>query len=155
MILELPELTEKDIRRFWFYTHKLREDDCWHFGAQLNRAYFVVNGVNYVAARIAWKIKTGDDPGNFLVCHTCDNRLCVNPSHLFLGTCADNTQDMVQKCRSVKGEKHGRARLTEVNVKEIKLLLSIGHTPAEIAPLYGICSRLIAHIKTGDRWAHV
>lgn len=57
-----------------------------------------------------------------IVCHRCDNPSCVNPSHLFLGTHADNRADCVAKGRQAKGEKNGRSILTDAQVVEIRRL---------------------------------
>ena len=64
------------------------------------------------AHRIAFAVYHGE-PGGMCVCHTCDVRACCNPDHLFLGTKADNSSDMVNKGRQAKGMGHGRRSLTE------------------------------------------
>ena len=97
------------------------------------------------------------------VLHKCDNRCCVRPSHLFIGSQAANVADMIAKGRgnylfgphtSVRGEAHGAAKLTESDVKKIRSLIG-RFTHKEIAKRYGVSKGLISHIVIGRNWSHV
>lgn len=88
------------------------------------------------------------------VLHRCDNRLCCNPEHLFLGSKKDNTQDAMQKGRQVlprgKGEKSGNAKLSNSQAEEIrKLYKSGGLSQQKIADMYGVNQMAISKITRG------
>ena len=91
-----------------------------------------------------------------VVCHKCDVRACVNPEHLFLGTLADNSQDMVNKGRASRGERHHRAKLTEDQVSRIKTMLKEDRMyMSEIAREFGVSPTTIRAIKVGKTWKEV
>ena len=87
-------------------------------------------------------------------CHTCDNPVCINPSHLFAGTPLANQRDKVAKGRQARGERNGGGgRLTTSDVTEIRSMLSTGMTCTAVAEHFPVTRTMIGHIKNGRAWA--
>ena len=88
-----------------------------------------------------------------VVRHTCDNKLCINPDHLVLGTHNDNVQDRVNRNRSAKGENNGRAKLTVEQVKEIRNDTIL--TKIQLGRKYGVDPKTIFQILNFQIWKDV
>lgn len=112
-------------------------------------------GAQFRVHRIAWEMGHGKIPQGLLVCHSCDNPVCVNISHLFLGTPMDNVQDMLSKGRNVnpKGEHHPLAKLSDQQVMEIQKLRRSGALLSEIANRFGISFQWVSHLCRKGRCA--
>lgn len=134
---------------------------CWLWlGGVNNKGYGKFRwseGKTALAHRASWKMHKGEIPTGILVCHRCDNRVCVNPDHLFLGTAKDNSDDKLRKGRDSHafGELHGRARLSEGHVKDIREAIGNGRTSQSLADQYGVPRRTIRDIKTWRTWRHL
>jgi len=89
------------------------------------------------------------------VCHICDVRHCANPGHLFVGTNADNHKDKAEKGRAARGEGNGNAKLTEVQVREIKSRLRSGEHFRRVAEHMGLSTSLVWCIHHRNYWKHV
>lgn len=115
---------------------------------------FLYQGKVQIAYRAAWKIYNGPIPDNLCVLHHCDNGLCVNPNHLFLGTHKDNYEDMRLKGRSntAKGESKKSSKLTEKDIIEIKTSLL---SRKELTLKFGVNRQTIADVLEGKTWKHV
>jgi hypothetical protein len=112
------------------------------------------NQEQYYAHRLSYELFRGPIPSGCVVCHHCDNRKCVNPDHLFIGTQKDNLADMAAKKRSCLGEKNGQAKLTEKQACAIRSLAG-ARTTSELAETYGVSRHLIRKIQIGELWGHV
>ena len=112
------------------------------------------------AHRVSWQLHHGPIPEGMCVCHRCDNPGCVNPSHLFLGTNADNTADRDAKGRQRTGDQWGEHnpghKLTLEEVKAIRAMYDKGDTTqAEIAKFYQVSQPTINMVVNRKRWTHL
>jgi hypothetical protein len=105
--------------------------------------------------RLAFELVNGPIPLGVSVCHKCDNKLCVNPGHLFLGTHKDNMADMRRKGRAAKGIRHSQAKFTPEAIAEIRREYSIVRSCPKMARKYGVHQSTINRIVTGVYWRHV
>jgi hypothetical protein len=146
--------------RFWEKVDRKGPNECWLWTAgALSAGYgsFHYNGTFIGAHRFAWIVTNGPIPEGLFVCHRCDNPPCVNPAHLFIGSAADNIGDKVKKGRQsharVLGERHGMAKLTESDVRAIRV--AQGLTQRQIAALYGVTHKVIGLVRNRLAWTHV
>lgn len=117
---------------------------------------FMLEG-SLIGAHVASYIIHCDDvPTGLSVLHTCDNGFCVNPEHLFLGTQQDNMDDKCAKDRQAKGIDNGNAKLTEIQVIEIRAHLDRGDMyQKDIAKKYNVDPTTITNIKLRRQWRHI
>lgn len=113
---------------------------------------------SFRAHRLSWLSFYGDIPDKFCVLHKCDNRACVRPSHLFLGTRKDNAFDMIKKGRKAKqvGELNSHAKVTaEIAMRIREEYQTGGYSQANLANKHGLCRRSVRDILNRKTWAHV
>lgn len=136
-----------------------KENGCWEFNKldKQGYGYLCFNGKAERAHRFSYKMLVGEIPDNIFVCHKCDNPSCVNPDHLFLGTPADNTQDMLKKKRDnpQRGSKSSNSKLTEEQVIFIKELIRNGEKYSTIAKKFNVSAGAISLIANNKNWKHV
>lgn len=147
-----------DMMRFWDKTDRRGPDECWNWTGgctgneeRRRRPIFKIGQINYIAARVAWKIEYGEDPGELLVCHSCsppsidDRQLCVNPAHLWLGTYSENMADGASKGEAPT---KNRSKLMDHDVRQIRELYNLGMKPSEIGRIYNLHRRSVWAIVT-------
>lgn len=153
MIVRSPDLFD----RLWAKVEKRSPAECWPWLGHANTSGYgrlLDYGRVVLAHRVSFFIANGSIPDGMCVCHHCDNRLCVNPTHLFLGTPGDNNTDRHRKGRSGshKGEANGRAKLTTHDVLAIRA--STVRTGL-LAQEYGVGLTAIREIRSRRMWKHL
>ena len=145
--------------RYWYRVSWGDEDECWEWtGGVSGNGYgkMMIGGEPVPAHQIA-VILDGREVGDGFALHECDNPLCQNPAHLYVGDAEDNAQDRERRNRAdhAKGEDHGMAKITEEDVREIKDRLEGGEPQYSIAEDYPISRAMVSRINTGQKWSHV
>lgn len=138
----------------------IKTDGCWIWKLSKDKNGYgifrgMIGSVMFTRAhRFSYALHTGDLLVGMQALHTCDNPSCVNPDHLFSGTNADNMRDKAQKGRArvPTGEKHGKAVLTE---RQVKRILKDPRPYAEIATDYNVAPSTIGSIKQRASWKHL
>lgn len=157
------------------------EEDCWIWIKKIgNSGYGEIgsDGKSKLVHRVSYGIFKGEIPKGKHVCHSCDNKKCVNPDHLWIGTQKENIQDAKNKGRlpdqrgrkhteetlkklkfrkrpNKRGEKHHLCKLKENDVLEIRRMLSNGLKQSEISEKYNVDQSTISSIKINRNWTHV
>ena len=146
------------VKRFWSKVVVGKDDECWEWLGSVDmqgRAKFGIYKIPVNAARVMYQLTIGDIPEGLCVLHTCDNRGCVNPYHLYAGTNQDNVNDKVKRGRQPRGEKSSPAKLTDNIVRGIVVLLKEGKTYKEIAARFNTTDERVHYIATGKAWVHI
>lgn len=128
--------------------------ECWEWNKGVNRQGYgriqLINRKGARAHRAAYEVFKGQIPQGMCVCHKCDNRKCINPDHLFLGTYKDNYRDSKEKGRNAKGEKISQAKLTEEQARFVKYD-SQEMSSKELSKQFGVCTSTIRKIRCANR----
>jgi hypothetical protein len=150
------------VDRFWTKVRK-SPNGCWEWiGCFSDTGYgnFYADGSLRLTHRYSWTLHVGAIPKGLCVLHRCDNRACVRPDHLFLGTKKDNTRDMFYKGRErnlgiCKGEQHGNSKLTLEQVLRIRAESAAGRKHREMAAEMGVTESLVSKVVHRKVWTHV
>lgn len=144
--------------RFWAKVNIGLPDACWEWKSTLYpTGYGAIQheGKTKYAHRVGYELHNNSlIPPGFLVMHSCDNRACINPAHLRLGTPQDNTIDMFSKNRGYRaqGVKHHNAKLNDEMVTRIR---QDPRSHSLVASELGLHKSTIRLIRLGVSWAHV
>ena len=134
----------------------LEDSGCWEWSrGMFDNGYGQACAFNrpIKAHRLSYLVFVGPIMGGQCVLHRCDNKKCVNPDHLCLGTNGDNSRDMVAKSRSASGERNARAILTADSVARMRYLYATGnYTQKQIASAWGVSQQTVSAVATGTDW---
>lgn len=138
-------------------------DGCWLWaGGGKGNGYgsFVLNGRTVPAHRAAFILFNGVGPGKLDVCHHCDNRACVNPDHLFLGTRLENMQDCKRKGRTARGARLGSRRgedgsAAKLTWNDVRAIRASDAPAKQVAAQFGVTNDNINRIRRHDTWREI
>lgn len=157
------------VERFWSYVDRSAgPEKCWPWAGALEGSGYGSFGVQKLKAtkramtmkshRLAWELTNSLIPEGIQVLHSCDNRPCCNPSHLFLGTNDDNVADKMAKGRhySGGGDSHKSSKLRSPQVLEIRTLYFTGGiAQLDLAHRYGVSKSQIGRLVRREAWRHI
>lgn len=141
--------------RFWEKVNKT--ESCWLWtGALLKTGYgsIRINNKSVRAHRVAYELSVGKIPDGMIILHSCDNPLCVNPSHLRIGNKRENMADAIERGQHKTGERHAKSKLSNNDVATIRAALSAGVTGRYLAKKFSVDETTISHIKSSKSWKH-
>lgn len=150
-----------------FEKNVIRQDGCWGWKGSTAKGGYPVMTCRKACGpdrghRASWVLHKGEIPKGKYVCHSCDNPICTNPDHLWIGTYKQNNDDKIKKGRQGKstppykaGSSNGSSKLKEDQVKEIKYLISLGESCYSLGRKFGVSKTTILRIKKGTNWSQI
>lgn len=157
--MKAAEITEIAEACLWRNVEKT--DACWLWRGKCvskkGYATITMHRVSCLIHRLSYALAFGEVPDDLSVLHRCDTPLCVNPDHLFLGTQLDNLRDCKQKGRlklppRQRGAESPRARLTEIQAKNICALHAAGYSTPQLGRMFGVSTSCVGHMVSGRTW---
>lgn len=157
----IPDLSERDIARFWSHVDIQGPDECWNWLISKRRdgyGQFCIgtfrNSYSFKAHRVSAFIHFGPIVDENHVCHTCDNPSCVNPAHLFLGDDAANIQDAARKKRLGVFVKPGNYKIRPIrcSFEMAAKIRSAEGTYTQIAERFGLNEAIVGRVRRGETW---
>lgn len=163
------KLTREDFEKLYV----INENGCWIWIGRKHKKGYGLFGDNLLAHRLSWEFNVGPILNGLWVLHNCpneDNKSCINPKHLWLGTHQDNYEDAVLKGQMAsgnkhgfishpeaipKGEKNGQAKITEEQALEILSLYQSGIRQYILSKKYNLSRSAIHNLVHGVRWKHL
>lgn len=151
-------------RRFWkrvnkrgpIPKHMPHLGHCWVWTGYVDKdGYGRIKARVRLAHRLSFALTHGDIPKGLAICHACDNRRCVRPSHLFKGSMMQNAIDRASKGRSAVGTRYPQAKLNPGKIKAIRRDINLGLSDRKIASLYGVGKTTIGLVRNHKLWKHV
>jgi len=153
--------SQDEIARFKSKFIEGSNDECWVWtGAKFQNGYGMFfmrrgNRKTFMPHRVSWSMHNNQEiPEKSMICHKCDNRLCVNPNHLYLGDGYTNNRDTIDRNRG--NRKIGsNCSWSKLNEDDVMAILRSKEKQVLLAKQYGVDQSLICQIKSGKRWSHL
>lgn len=146
-------LSDSEHEAYFWGRAKKRPNGCWEWPTKI-QCYGLITrkGKQYGTHCYSWVLMKGPIPKGMCVLHTCDNRRCINPNHLFLGTKGDNNRDAFSKTRHYFGTRHWKVKLTPVDVRAIRRRHKRGESQEKIGKTYGVSQAHISKVVRAVAW---
>ena len=146
--------------RLMLKTNVFAANGCWEFEGSLGHSGYgriYVHGRHEAAHRVSYLANVGTIPTGLSVLHRCDNRICVNPDHLWLGTAKDNILDCHKKGRfpTRRGEDNSQHKLSVLEVLEMRDCRARGETQCSLADRFHVHQSLVSLVTRKKKWRHV
>ena len=152
------DIRDVNVPRFWSYVEIGAPEECWKWnGGHIPSGYgsFSVKNIQRGAHRVMYLVANGELPPGLVVRHACNNKGCVNPSHLSVGTQLDNMHDRLRSGNYERGEGHYLARLDADKVYAARVARLNGDSYGALAKRYNVNSGTIYDAVNGNTWRHV